>query len=145
MRLIRFLKLVLAFQARVRLVGSLFRVHRGLEDMTDWRREGLPRTGFIDEAKTLSYQFHGIGCRADTPEGPIDWDFNKYGRMDGVDLWRLSKFVQENPGLFPEFQNYANLTQAFEAAVERGILQPDQDDPTSTLYFLDKSVADSIG
>lgn len=144
MRFIRFFKLIKAFQARVRLAVSLLQAKSGLVNLFDWERRGFPRRGFIDEAQTLTYYFHGIGCRVDTPEGPIDWDFGKFGRIDGIDLWRLGRFVQENPGIFPEFEDRDTLSQTFDLAIERGFLQPDPEDPTSTLYFLHESIVDAF-
>jgi hypothetical protein len=129
-------ELIRAFQARVKLAISLFQTHRGLKDVLDWLRESLSRTGYIDDTQTLAYSFHGAGCRAETPEGPIDWDFSKWGRIDGVDLWRLNKFLGENPQMGEVFPEQHRLTEVFELAIVQGVLVQDPDDPLSPLFVL---------
>ncbi|WLT32336.1 hypothetical protein [Geothrix sp. PMB-07] len=135
MDLSRFNQLIDAYQARVRLAVSLFKAHRGISDLMDWRRQGLSRMGFIDVEQQFEYAFHGAGCRVETPEGPIDWDFGDNGRVDGFDLWRLSVFVQSTPEAFPEFEDGAVLGQAFTAAVQSGIIRKDPKEQVPHLYY----------
>jgi hypothetical protein len=116
----RFLEVVTAFQARVRYAIGLFDQHRGVRDLMNWRGAGLNQVGFIDKDDTMPYAFHGIGCRASTPKGPIDWDFGNAGRIDGFDLWRLETFVEANAAEFPDVAENGTLRKGFEAALAAG-------------------------
>ena len=131
----RLFELIEAFQARVRMAIELFREHRGISDPLDWRQHGLPRVGFITDDKRFAYAFHGIGCRAETPEGEIDWDFGESGRADGVDLWRLQRFVDASPREFPEFERGELLADLFEAAIRGGLLRKDPSEQAGHLYY----------
>lgn len=131
----RLFQLIEAFQARVRLAIELFREHRGISDLLDWRQHGLPRTGFITYDKRFAYAFHGIGCRVETPEGEIDWDFGPNGRADGVDLWRLQGFIDASPGEFPEFEGNEILAELFGTAIRDGLLRKDPSEQAGHLYY----------
>jgi hypothetical protein len=135
MEFVRFFELIEAFQSRVLRAVSLFELHRGVNDLMNWRSAGLPREGFIDSAETMEYSFHGIGCRAETPEGPIDWDFGNGGRVDGFDLWRLTRFARDNASLFPEFANEAELKRVFDQAVHAGVIEQDATGQDDRLFY----------
>jgi hypothetical protein len=41
------------------------------------------------------YRFykHGVGCAVQGPGWAVDFDFGEHGQIDGIDPWRLKRFV----------------------------------------------------
>ena len=103
-----------------------------------WRQAGLSQTGFVDDARTTPYHFHGVGCRVVTTWGAIDWDFGYEGRIDGFDLWRLRQFAQHDTTDFPEFADKKTLEATFTAAVQKGIIHSPFRDHYDYLYYLQR-------
>ena len=130
------LKLIYNFQSRVQLAITLFDIHLGLKNVMYWRQAKIPIKGFLDKEKTMPYYFHGSGCCLKTPEGEIDWDFGDRGRFDGFDLWRLKKFVNNNKGSYPDFEDDKILSQTFEFAIKIGIIKKDITEQAGHLYYL---------
>src|SRR5690242_15914842 len=92
--------IIRAFQAEVRRALELFRIHRDLDDIVEWRTHGLDRTGYLDPGRCHHYAFHGVGCALELAPGyVIDWDFGYTGRMDGFDHWRLKCFLEQRGDL----------------------------------------------
>ncbi len=131
----RFTELIFAYQTRVREALALFEQHKGITQLMDWRRNGLPRAGFVDPAQTIEYYFHGIGCCVDLPGGPVDWDFGHDGRTDGFDSWRLWQFADEGTPDFPEFKHKETLETAFAEAKAQGVICRPYRDRQDRLYY----------
>jgi hypothetical protein len=122
MEIERLCALIQEYQSRVQEAVNLFGEHKNMNPLY-WRSELLPRRGFIDEAQTLSYYFHGIGCQVELPSGPVDWDWGHEERIDGFDEWRLCQFAEEGTTNFPEFVDKENLEAVFAEAVSQGLIK----------------------
>lgn len=130
-----FTQLIDTYLERVKYALELFREHKGIEDVMQWRSAGISRQGYLDDQKQIEYYFHGIGCYADTPQGPVDWDFGPNGRADGFDLWRLKVFVRENPEQFQCYSDPTSLEQDFASAIESGAIERHSEDKYGSLYY----------
>ena len=90
--------------------------HFKIEEPMYFRQSGIERSGKLD---SYSYAFHGIGCRFKFEGFTVDYDYAENGRIDGFDLWRLSRFGEQ----FDEFRVYIESGQIdldFKTAEESG-------------------------
>ena len=92
-------KLISLFLAKVREAEDIMKANFNIEEPMCYRQAGIARVGQIG---TYSYSFHGIGCRFRFGEFNVDYDYAENGRIDGFDLWRLSRFGEQ----FEEFKDY---------------------------------------
>jgi hypothetical protein len=73
---------------------DLFKKHHNLDNVIDWHRRGLTRSGYLDDDRQIEYFFHGNGCRITfSPALTIDWDFGTDGGMTGINKWKLMQFL----------------------------------------------------
>lgn len=92
-------ELIVLFLSRVTEAEEIMKAHFEIEEPRYFRQEGISRTGNFD---TYSYAFHGIGCCFSFENLTVDYDYAVDGRIDGFDLWRLSRFGEQ----FDEFKGY---------------------------------------
>jgi hypothetical protein len=88
--------LILDYQARVADACRLISERLGLtiNNPFGWRQNGISPKGWLDDAQTIAYRFHGIGCCVTFGKVTVDFDFGPEGRFDGFDAWRLSLFAK---------------------------------------------------
>ena len=91
--------LILDYQSRVADACRLLRNRLGLriDNKFSWRLPRIPKKGWLDDEKTISYDFHGLGCSVMFGEVDVDFDIGPGGRIDGFNAWRLSLFAQSVP------------------------------------------------
>jgi hypothetical protein len=134
-RLKRLLAVIAAFQKYATEANELLRKHLGLANPMYWRQAKVPQTGFLNSG-AIRYGFHGIGCRIQTPSLVIDWDYGYEGRTDGFDLWQLQCFVEDSTPNYPEFRNQQVLAEAFQEAIEAGLIHQPYRSVQDNLYYL---------
>ncbi|WP_147271868.1 DUF6896 domain-containing protein [Corallincola holothuriorum] len=93
------LKLISLFLSRVREAEEIMKEAFDIEEPMYFRQAGIARVGKID---SYSYSFHGIGCYFEFGDFEVDYDYAEDGRIDGFDLWRLSRFGEQ----YDEFKDY---------------------------------------
>jgi len=107
-------KLISLFLAKVHEAEDIMKNSFNIEEPMRFRQAGVERVGKIG---TYSYAFHGIGCRFEFGEFDLDYDYAENGRIDGFDLWRLSRFGEQ----FEDYKDYVSSGQIeldFKAADE---------------------------
>jgi len=112
----KFKRLVAHFQNSVREAEELMQKEFNVSDPWTWRQNRIPIRGRFREYK---YYFHGIGCYFNFGDYFVDYDYGDEGRIDGFDLWRLSRFGEQ----FEEYRSYIEsgaLNEEFEAHIETG-------------------------
>ncbi|WP_350996095.1 hypothetical protein [Shewanella sp. TB7-MNA-CIBAN-0143] len=110
------LKLVSLFLSKVHKAEEIMKEHFKIEEPMYFRQSGIERSG---KFYSYSYAFHGIGCRFKFESFTVDFDYAENGRIDGFDLWRLSRFGEQ----FDEFRVYIESGQIdldFKTAEESG-------------------------
>ena len=116
-------KLISAYQARVRMAVELIQ-RSGIPlpaTAQGWVETPIPASGALQGG--VAYDKHGIGCWVDLPAGAVDFDFGRFGEIDGFDCGRLVEFA----GV--EFTRYGfdtkeAIEKCFETAVWSGSLVP---------------------
>lgn len=88
--------LILDYQTRVAEAVCLLEEQLKLKEngWLSWRQSGVKGSGWLDEARDISYRYHGIGCCVMFDQVDVDFDSGPDGRIDGFDAWRLSIFAQ---------------------------------------------------
>lgn len=88
----------------------------------DLKDKKIPRTGTI--LQDVEFQFHGIGCRFELPNGKtVDFDFGYDARTDGFSIGWLKNFLETNcQNEFPYYLNYALLEKDFKELEECGAI-----------------------
>jgi hypothetical protein len=79
-----------------------------------WMHRKVPQRGWLDDERSVSYFFHGIGCRVEFGLVEVDFDFGRRGRHDGFDAWRLARFAATVPE-FDQFQDVDKLHAELES------------------------------
>ncbi|TBW47489.1 hypothetical protein EZI54_22650 [Marinobacter halodurans] len=95
-----------------------------LDQLTDWRSQGIPIQGAFDDG--WSYAFHGTGCSITSPDVEVDFEFDVNCEVGGFDVWRLWSFVCDNEEMrikFSEFSDKKHLQKVFDVAVENHFLK----------------------
>lgn len=133
---LRLIALIKEYQKAVQNAVDLFTDHHKLMMPMNWRQAGLPREGYLDDAGTIIYCFHGIGCRVEFLDKIVDWDFGVDGRNDGFDVWRLWRFALDWAKDFHEFQDQTELKNAFSEAVADGVVCQSFKQFQDNLYYL---------
>ena len=62
----------------------------------------IPKKGFLNAAKTVSYNLHGRGCDVDFGGERIGFDFNVTENHLGFDHWRLNAFLHQHQTKFKQ-------------------------------------------
>ena len=131
----RLLAMITDFQVKVREANELLQAQLNLENPLYWRQARIPQIGVLNSG-TIKYAFHGIGCRVETPEGVIDWDYGSGGRIDGFDLWRLRCFSEDQTLNYPEFRKQQILVDAFQEAIKVGLIHQPYTSVQDNLFYL---------
>ncbi|MEM7475342.1 MAG: hypothetical protein AAF483_10150 [Planctomycetota bacterium] len=102
--------LIEAYQTHVAEACELFRTNLGVTGniLSAWKRHlisidlpaddrpPLAGRGVLDSDRSITYSFHGIGCRVMFGTLDVDFDFGPHGRHDGFDAWRLHRYAQSS-------------------------------------------------
>ena len=88
--------IIVDYQTRVAEAVCLLEVQLKLQEngWLSWRSSGVEGSGWLDEARRISYRYHGIGCCVMFDQVVVDFDSGPDGRIDGFDAWRLSFFAR---------------------------------------------------
>jgi hypothetical protein len=98
--------------------------------------EQVPKKGFLDAAKTVSYNLHGRGIDVDFGGERIEFDFNfKTDDHTGFNQWRLNAFLIRHRAEFSELaklsiENIQNLLLELKNKNQLNF------DETENLYYL---------
>ena len=65
--------------------------------------EEIPRKGRLPG---LSFHFHGVGCTAQIDGYTVNWDWDREGRTDAFEAWKLWQMTRDHP---QEFGLWAQL------------------------------------
>lgn len=132
--------LILDYQARVAQACRLIRERLGLTIDNPFQcvEPSVPRRGWLDDAQTISYMFHGIGCRVMFGKVEVDFDFGPGGRFDGFDAWRLSLFAK-TVRKYSAFADDGRLRPELNTLLAAGELIDFPDEPGSQLLYLPDS------
>ena len=90
----KFLEIIGDFQNQATAANDLLRTHLQLENPMNWRSAGITQKGACGIHDAILYFFHGIGCRVQSGNILVDWDY-------GFDLWRLRSFVSDWSNKYP--------------------------------------------
>jgi hypothetical protein len=113
-------KLILAFEYETADMLQEFLPRAGLDSPFDWRKSGIPRTGYISGRPRIVYRFHGIGLSLRIGPRRIDFDFGFDGRTGGFNEWWLWLFANDRVEEFPEFQDIERIKETLMQAREAG-------------------------
>ena len=112
------LDLIGRYQSAVAEMFPRLARHLGVElpvTNTEWAWIGAEQRGRTEDG--IEYFIHGYGVTLNSGEVEVDFDLGDKGQIDGFDLYRLKRFIQDNDILTP-LSDEAELTRAFESAVE---------------------------
>jgi hypothetical protein len=127
-----FLEMVRDFQNQATYANELLKSSLKLENPMLWREAGVRQKGAFGQQDAVLYFFHGIGCRVQTGNILVDWDYGNGGRTDGFDFWRLRSFVSDWKDKYVEFCDEDLLKSVFQESINKGLIhQPflsEQDD-----------------
>lgn len=129
--------LIHEYQRNVETACRLLQQRLGLPklDWFSWRQDRIPGTGWLDDAQSMHYRFHGIGCCMEYGSLVLDFDLGPGGRRDGFDAWRLSlyaKSTSRDRSFCDEPTLHAELLQLLTA----GELVRDGDSLGAHLFYL---------
>ena len=99
---------------------------------------GMPREGSISALGGGSYFVHGTGCRVETAEVEVDFDFGPNGSIPGFDPWKLYGFAQGNGERHSWLPDRKTFDQAIEGLIADGLLKRTCSDPNPQLLALSK-------
>jgi hypothetical protein len=92
----------------------------------------VPRQGVLQD--DLRFEFHGVGCRFETPSRKLDLDFGPECRCDGFDAWRLYLYANEN-NLGVGNPTLAEIEEGLIQLERAGEVQKPRTDPSPHLYY----------
>lgn len=119
----RLLKLISEYQLHVAGLTRTLRKRFGVDDLIDaWRQGRIPTHGEFDDRRDARFEFHGVGCRVESPCGNVEFDLGPGGRYDGFDGWRLWIYAQALPQEYPEFQRYEVVESVLGELVTDGLV-----------------------
>ena len=109
--------------------------------LTSWRQNNIPRDGYLDKSRKVSFSLHGIGCIFRSDSFVIDLDFGKNGRCDGFDLWRLKNYITRNSKFENSvFRSYTLLETTFNELVKNKEIACPKWQPSPHLYYFIDSI-----
>ncbi len=132
----RLLQMITAFQIQTKKANALLSKYFQLDNPMYWRQASIPQSGYCNLEKSIRYYYHGIGCKVESKDLTIDWDYGFDGRTDGFDLWRLQIFAQNSTNDFPEFRNKKILEVIFQEAKDRKLIARLFKDQQDDLFYL---------
>ena len=124
------------YQAKVGDACHLLRQRLELAELDwfSWKPRHIPPKGWLDDAKAISYRFHGIGCCVEFGSVIVDFDFGPGGRRDGFDAWRLSQFARSTPNR-SQFDDDESLHRELIQLLNAGELVRDGESLGSHLFY----------
>jgi hypothetical protein len=133
--------LISDYQAAVEKVMFAFKAEYNRSDLLTACRSDkiIPKTGQLEKYGIVEYSFHGIGIHSTfTDNTTVDFDFAFFPeqRNDGFDLWRLSEFVNSQPGNYRQYIDKAKLEADFNELINKGIIINPPILDSTPLYFL---------
>jgi len=118
-------ELIVCYQGHVskacRLLREKFRLCPDADLLQSWLDGQVPDRGWLDQTQSISFRFHGIGCRVMFGQVCVDFDFLPGGRHDGFDTWRLFCFAETVPD-FHKFGDFDKLSAELDSLHETGAL-----------------------
>ena len=132
----RLLQMIAAFQAQTTEANELLRKHLHLENPMFWRQADISQTGYCGINNSIRYFYHGIGCKVETQNLLIDWDYGFDGRVDGFDLWRLQTFAEDSTNDFPELRDKAILEFVYREAIDQKFIHQPFLQKQDSLFYL---------
>jgi hypothetical protein len=82
------------YLADSRIINQTLKAHFGVDNLVrSYRHRLIPKSATVGN---ISYQMHGIGCRAVSGKLTIDFDLNETGEVVGFDAWRLLRYACDN-------------------------------------------------
>ena len=116
-------RFIIEYQREVSEACRLLRIALQVDDdlLNAWMRREVPQKGWLDERRTVSYCFHGIGCCVRFGSVEVDFDFGPGGRHDGFDAWRLGRFAETFTG-FEQFRDVDKLHAELESLERTGLV-----------------------
>lgn len=97
----------------------------------------IPRSGTLSPGR--SYFFHGTGCRIESGDLDIDFDFGPQGRTDGFDAWRLTHYARSRP-LHKMFAKSEATEAALQLLVDHGLASCPGWPPSKHLLYLKEAI-----
>lgn len=93
----------------------------------------LARSGQLKSG--AKYQFHGVGCRVETPTFSVDFDLGPDGRIGGFDAWRIWEYAAQisDGGAFAELHS---VEIALNELMRQGEVQSPRLPPSPHLFYL---------
>ena len=86
---------------------------------------------------------HGTGCRVETAEVEIDFDFGPNGSIPGFDPWKLYGFAQASRENYPWLSDRKSFEQEVKKLLADGLLKRSGTEPNPQL--LSPSKLRSVG
>ncbi|WP_186136531.1 DUF6896 domain-containing protein [Burkholderia gladioli] len=106
-----------------------------------WIENRIPQKGFLEG--DIAYVKHGSGCTVYLDQGEVDFDFGRYGEINGFDLWRLSLFAGRKLPKYG-FESENSLKKCFEISISEGHLIRSDDDSLFYVARLPRALAVDI-
>ena len=151
------------YQYYVNSIADIFKTKFQVNDiMQGWYTNVYPGTGSLPDEGISHYQFHGLGLEVYSKEGYADFDFwyierpdsdeiqatSKGGgfsfekffppRLDGFNLWLISKYIQNQRVRYPDYTDIEKIRLDFNNLIKSGtITKPKY---AGLLYFFTDTV-----
>ncbi|CAM4404197.1 Uncharacterised protein [Bordetella pseudohinzii] len=84
---------------------------------SEWIETDVPGSGELEGS--IRYLKHGYGCKVWLPSGSIDFDFGRFGEINGFDEWRLISFAGSRMAEYG-FETLDAFKESFKTAVQSG-------------------------
>jgi hypothetical protein len=104
-------------------IAQELRAKLGVMDLLAAANSGaIPRQGICKSFGGGEYYFHGVGCRVQTAEVEIDFDFGQNGCIPGADPWKLYSFADAHVDAHPWLPSRPVFDQEVRRLVDAGVL-----------------------
>ena len=126
-------KLNTSYQQKVAEANSLLKTELETDEPQCWQQK-YSQVGNLGSG--CRYRFHGIGCTVEfNGSEEVDFDYGPGGRIDGFDLWRLKRFLENRKPEFAEITE-TQLETWFESAIkDNEIVKLHSGEPDDLYYF----------
>lgn len=105
-----------------------------------WKEGRIDREGRAPGDPTITWRFHTAGCEVQLGDVVLDMAAGPDGRMDGLDLPRLSRFVRSRGSVYKDLHAPAAMRRAFEALKAQGVVRCPRWNPGVQLNYLSSSI-----
>ncbi|WP_207431469.1 DUF6896 domain-containing protein [Sabulibacter ruber] len=107
-----------------------------------WHNGVYEQTGKLLDEGLYFYAFHGIGLAAHFKDKIVDFDFAYFPepRHDGFDLWRLTKFIENQRNKYPAYKDKERIEREFYELVKDGVIANPKLENSTTLYFFKNTI-----